>query len=175
MKIPSQSELNRIACGISEGYLKMVCSFADLTISEASRDADNLGIDYYLEKNLKKEINGNNVIFPDSNNFKIQLKSCYSENRLKELENSIKYNIDVAYFEKIENTFNAILVVLRLPPDKEFEKWLEIKKDYTKLNGCAYFKPVFYSDKSSWIEISKDNLLTPENLQKLFNKPNKPL
>jgi len=63
------------------------------------------------------------------------------------------------------------LFILRLPPAQEFEKWLEIKEDYTKLQKCAYFKTVTYDDKTNWIEISKQNLLTPENLQKLFIKP----
>ena len=55
MTVPVQTELNRIACGISEGYLKMVCSLADLTISETSRDEDGLGVDFYLNKVLRKE------------------------------------------------------------------------------------------------------------------------
>jgi hypothetical protein len=62
-------------------------------------------------------------------------------------------------------------VILRLPSEDKFDIWLEIKEDYTKLQKCAYFREVSYSDKSSWIEISKTNLLNPENLDKLFQKP----
>jgi hypothetical protein len=144
MTVPVQTELNRIACGISEGYLKMICSLADLTISETSRDEDGLGVDFYLNKVLRKEIEGKVIEYSDSLNFRIQLKSCYSINKLKESENTIKYNIREIYFEKIENLNYALLVILRLPLAEEFDKWIEIKKDYIKLQKCAYFKTVSY-------------------------------
>lgn len=171
MTNPTQPELNRIASGISEGYLKMVCSLAGLAISETSRDEDGLGVDFYLNRVLRKKIKGKVIQYSDALNFRIQLKSCYSEANFKELDNSVKYNIGETYFEKIEKLNNALLVILRLPLAEEFERWLEIKQDYTKLQKCAYFKTVTYQDRTNWIEISKENLLTPTNLRKLFDKP----
>lgn len=174
MTNPTQPELNRIASGISEGYLKMVFAYSGLRIDFSSRDIDNLGIDGSVVKSQRlPKINGGG--FTDKkigNRVEFQLKSCYSENNFKDLGNLIKYNIKTDFFDKLElNEDKFILIILRLPPAEEFDKWIEIKQDYTKLQKCAYFKTVTYQDRTNWIEISKENLLTPTNLRKLFDKP----
>ena len=172
--IPSQPELNRIASGISEGYLKMFCSYSGLGVEFSSRDIDNLGIDGSLVRSQRlPKLNGDGFTNKKiGNRVEFQLKSCYSENNFKELNNSIKYNIGTDFFDKLElNEDKFILIILQLPPAQEFEKWLEIQEDYTKIQKCAYFTEVKYQDKNNWIEISNQNLLTPENLQKLFIKP----
>jgi hypothetical protein len=90
----------------------------------------------------------------------------------KEKENHIEYNIGLDFFDKLfSNDDKFILVVLRLPPAEEFDRWIDIKEDYTKLQKCAYFREVSYSDKKSWIEIPKTNILNSENLNNLFQKP----
>ena len=172
--MPSDSELNRIASGISEGYLKAVCSYASLAVSFPSRDCDNLGIDGYLEKVVREKKSGNKTFErPYGCNYRFQLKSCYSPNKLKETDDFIKYNIGEDYFEKIRCIDNLLIIILRLPPKENFHQWLEIQEDNTKIQKCAYFKQVSYAEKSNWIQIPKTGLLNPENLNKLFSKPTK--
>lgn len=173
MIIPSDTELNRIACGISEGYLKVICSLGSLAWTESSRDTDGLGIDGYLEKISIETIKDQNYQIASNMNYRIQLKSCYSSNSFQETENSIKYSISnhEAYFNKIQLIDNALIIILRLPPKEQFSQWIEITGDYTKLQRCAYFRKISFQDKKSIIEIPKKNLLNPENLQNLFIRP----
>jgi len=173
MSAPAQTELNRIACGISEAYINLISSYSSFTCKIGTRDKDNLAIDGDIKKITRIPKNGKFIEVKDGNIVEFQLKSCYGgKSVFTEKGNVIRYKIGKKFFDKLElNQDRFILIILRLPPATEFEKWLEIKEDYTKLQKCAYFRSVSYSDQNDWIEISKNSLLNPENLHRLFVKP----
>jgi hypothetical protein len=77
MPSPTKSELNRIACGISEAYIQLVSSFSSYTCKISSRDEDNLAIDGDIKKITRIPKGDRFIDVKDGNIVEFQLKSCY--------------------------------------------------------------------------------------------------
>lgn len=170
-------DLNRIACDISEGYLKTVCAFSDIALSPSGRDFDNMGIDGSIRKMVRtKNLNGmGHHLLPVGRNIEFQLKSCYGEESMfRQSADCVEYNIGTEFFDRLRYIEGAvILIVFRLPSKSDFDDWVQIQEDYTKIQKCAYFREVIHTDRTSWVKIPKTSLLIPDNLNKLFEKPKK--
>lgn len=152
--------------GISKGYVKAVAHYTGLNIKEYEYD-------YGMDGTFSGVRVRDNRIVSNGFNLDFQLKA--SVNVIEE-EDIVKYNLEAKnYNDLVDQDIGTprILILYKLPRDKD--KWINVNKDKTVFNCCAWWcylrgsEPTSNREKKT-IRIPKSQIFDERSLKELMNK-----
>lgn len=151
---------------LSIAYINAICAKAKIKFDMVRRDEDG------VDATIRKDVNAVSAIFG------IQLKSTTVKGVSKGFTNADSENF--TYPLKIKNyndligksTYPRLLMLLVLPENED--EWFLQDTENLIMRKCMYYKNLFNESSSNNsetvnIEISKQDICSPQNLEKLFS------
>lgn len=157
---------------ISLRYVELIAAFNGFKTTSSYPD---YGTDLKIEEVDYRIENEKKVYSETGRELKLQFKAT-TEKRIINEPDTIKYDLDAVTFntliERKDNGRPLVLILFILPTDKS--EWINITDNELITRKCAYwyfpnsseYKTVNTSKKR--IEISKENVITNETLNQLF-------
>jgi hypothetical protein len=151
---------------LSIAYLQAVCAVTDGAILNI-RHRDGNGVDATLTKT-----DAGSYLFDID--LHIQIKSTASKSSYREFNNKYTYDLRVKNYNDLVRQYKQGFLFLLILPEKR-EEWVGLTPEQLTLKRCMFFKHFMNEqilsaddDSSKAVELFKDNIVNPENLNKLF-------
>ena len=160
---------------LSYAYLQSVVSYVGGGLMLADRNTDRSGHDAVASF---KGRYSDNATFYDLT-IKIQLKATSSH--FTNCADYLSYSIDKEHYEKYRENMTAtrdcnLLMLMILPPEKEFNNWLNFSEEELRFRKCMYWvslrnAPDINNQQSFSVHFPKKNLFTSDSLLNDILKP----